>query len=295
MSIPLNTKIYRYELLPEQKPCSIKNLLTQHGISLTNWRKLKSSASFYVNESLVDASQRLFPCDKLQVQFSQSPSSIIPEQQILDVIFEDEYLIIINKPPGLLVHPTVTSPTGTLVNFLAGYYLAKGLMITPHPIYRLDRNTSGLIIFAKEPFIQHALSSPTSVRKEYLALIIGKLPNNQGMIDAPIARQDGSIIERCVDFTRGKPARTNYEVLNTYNNGLSLVRFLLLTGRTHQIRVHAAYLGCPLLNDSLYGKPGVQSRHALHCHRITFIHPVSKEKLCLCTPLPHDLLNFIKQ
>lgn len=206
------------------------------------------------------------------------------------IAFEDDYLLIIDKPPGMLIHPTVNESGCTLYDYVAAYYKTRGIDAGIHPVSRLDRNTSGLVIFAKEPVIQYWLSQ-REIAKEYLAIVTGKLPDDAGVIEAPIARKPGSIIERCVD-TGGKYAKTAYKTLYTKNDK-TLVQLRLYTGRTHQIRVHMAHIGCPLYNDNLYGTPGPQSRHALHAYKLSFIHPVSDLPLEITRELPKDLRKII--
>lgn len=207
------------------------------------------------------------------------------------IAYEDDFLLVLDKPAGMLVHPTVSERGGTLYDYVKDYYERSSITADIHPVSRLDRNTSGLVIFAKEPIVQFWLSQQ-EVDKEYLALAQGMLEQTQGIIEAPIARKEGSIIERCVDYERGKYAKTAYEVLGYYG-GNTLLRVRLYTGRTHQIRVHLAHIGHPLVDDNLYGTPGPQSRHALHAYRLAFKHPVSDDFLEITRILPADLRKIL--
>ncbi len=206
------------------------------------------------------------------------------------IYYEDEFLLVINKPAGMLVHPTVKEDGTTLYNYVKNYYEQNGIPSGLHPVSRLDRNTSGLVIFAKQPRIQFLLSQQQAVKK-YLGITNTLPPAAAGIIEAPIARKEGSIIERCVS-ENGKYARTDYRVLCT-GKGHALLELTLHTGRTHQIRVHLAHIGCPLYNDNLYGTPGPQSRHALHSAYLKFTHPATGQIIEISCGLPEDLRKII--
>lgn len=206
------------------------------------------------------------------------------------VYYEDDFMLVINKPAGMLVHPTVKEDGSTLYNFVKRYYEAHNIESGLHPVSRLDRNTSGLVVFAKQPRIQFLLSQQQMVKK-YLGITAKFPPAAEGIIEAPIARKEGSIIERCISES-GKYARTDYRVLFTSKN-MALAELTLHTGRTHQIRVHLAHIGSPLYNDNLYGTPGPQSRHALHASYLKFTHPVTGRVLEISCGLPEDLRKII--
>lgn len=215
----------------------------------------------------------------------------MPELKLALIAYEDDYLLAIDKPAGMLVHPTVNSKEDTLIDFVKGHYLHSNFKSKIHPVSRLDRNTSGLVLFAKEPIVQFWLSA-NPLTKEYLALVAGHVDKPYGIIEAPIARKEGSIIERCVDFANGKHAKTAFTVLG-YHQDKTLLNVRLFTGRTHQIRVHLAYIGHPLVNDNLYGPQGPQARHALHAWRLAFKHPVGDYPIEITRALPPDLWKLL--
>ena len=206
------------------------------------------------------------------------------------VYYEDDFMLVINKPAGMLVHPTVKEDGSTLYNFVKRYYEARNIESGLHPVSRLDRNTSGLVVFAKQPRIQFLLSQQQMVKK-YLGLTAKLPPAAEGIIEAPIARKEGSIIERCISES-GKYARTDYRVLFT-NKNMALAELTLHTGRTRPIRVHLANIGSQIYNDNLYGTPGPQSRHALHASYLKFTHPVTGSVLEISCGLPEDLRKII--
>lgn len=264
------------------------------GISGTVWKRIKHSGTFRHNGLLVNATRtEVRDGDTLSYDILR-PIAIEPENLPLDIRYEDDFLVIVNKPAGQLVHPTTKEAHGTLGNALLAWYARHGEQHAFHPVHRLDRDTSGLVLIAKEPQVQYQLTTGRDGRKaftrEYLALIQGTLTPPKGLIDAPIARALPSIILRKVaPPPEGKEARTHYDTVKT-NGQFSLLHLVLDTGRTHQIRVHLAHLGHPLLGDDLYGGSQKEiSRQALHAWRLSFRHPVTQEKLMITAPLPSDM------
>ena len=218
-------------------------------------------------------------------------SNIIPSKMNLNIIFEDEGMLVVNKPSGTTIHPSILHYEDSLSNGIRYYFDQIGLKKKIRPVNRLDKDTSGLVIFAKNAYIQECLIKQMKnniFKKEYLCIVTGKLSNKKGIINAPIARKQGSIIERCVN-ANGQNSITHYEVIKELDN-YSLVKCELETGRTHQIRVHFAYINHPLIGDYLYGtKSDLISRQALHCYRLSFVNPISHSFQSLESPLPNDM------
>ena len=190
----------------------------------------------------------------VQLNFGDEEITLIPQDIPIDIVYEDEAVIAINKPAEMVIHPCAGHPDGTLGNALAGYYQKTGQRVKIRPMGRLDRNTTGLILFAKNQYVQDFLIRQMKehrYEKKYLGIIHGHMPENSGRIDLPIARKEGSIIER-VTHPDGDDCITLYETVKRFD-GYSLMQFQILTGRTHQIRVHCNSVGHPLLGDTLYG------------------------------------------
>ncbi|MBP2627315.1 MAG: pseudouridine synthase, RluA family [Firmicutes bacterium] len=283
-------------LVPETfTPMPIKDFLRRHiGFSLTIWRKIKQSGTLTVNSHNIPMNHIVYPGDIINVNWQQD-CTIVPTQLPLTICYEDDYMLIIDKPAGMLVHPTTSEHVTTLGNAVIHYFRALQLPFNFHPVHRLDRNTSGLVLIAKQPHIQHLLSHNDikHIKREYLALASGTIIPAAGIIDAPIARHPDSIIQRMVHDS-GQHAATCYKVIKNLNNA-SLVELTLLTGRTHQIRVHLSHIGHPLLGDDLYGgSRELIKRQALHAARLYFPHPVSGKIIDVSSPLPTDLLELVK-
>lgn len=282
-------------LVPDSiSPVPIKDYLRRHiGFSLTNWRKIKTSGTLLVNSQKISLNHVLYPGDLITVYWPQE-CTIIPTQLPLTICYEDEYLLIVNKPAGMLVHPTTSEHLATLGNAIMYYYKQNQLPYGFHPVHRLDRNTSGLVLIAKLPHVQHLLSRNDikNINRQYLALVSGLILPEEGTIDAPITRHPDSIIQRIVDES-GQNAITKYKVLKNFKQSC-LVELTLLTGRTHQIRVHLSYFGHPLLGDDLYGgSRELIERQALHAARLYFSHPISGKIIDVSSPLPLDLLQLM--
>lgn len=236
--------------------------------------------------------------DELTIQLVEEDSSenIVPVKLPLDIVYEDEDILVVNKAANTPIHPSQGNYDNTLANAVAFYYEQKGEHFTYRCINRLDRDTTGLLIIAKHMYSASLLSNMVAERKihrEYLAIATGEVPNC-GTITAPIARVDGSTIERQVDDINGEYACTHYKRV-AYNNGYSLVSLKLETGRTHQIRVHMKHIGHPLPGDFLYNPDySVIKRQALHSHKLCFNHPITKENMEFVAELPNDMKKIIE-
>ena len=224
-------------------------------------------------------------------------SGIVPAPGPLDLVYEDEDLVVLNKAPGVPVHPGPGHFDDTICNFLLYYYDSVGIEADAHPVHRLDRGTSGLLAVAKHAHAQEVLKNQlhtAAFRREYLAVCRGAPSPAAGVVDAPLGPKPGSLVEQMVR-PDGKPARTRYETLAVYG-GRALLRLELDTGRTHQIRVHLAHLGHPLLGDFLYGTedPDLIPRPALHSWRLALRHPITGKELLFTAPVPADMAGLLK-
>lgn len=272
-------------------------LQNQLGISSRLLYKLIKGNNIKLNNDSCDTRNTANVGDLLTVDFNydEDNSNIVPTKMNLDIVFEDEWLLVVNKPAGIAVHPSILHYSDSLCNGVRFYFDSINLHKKIRPVNRLDLNTSGLVVFAKCEYIQECLISEMKhhiFKKEYLCVCEGHFEKNCGTINAPIARKENSIIERCVSET-GQESITHYEVLRPFDD-FSLVKCLLETGRTHQIRVHMAFVGHPLVGDSLYGSiSDFIDRQALHCVYLQFVHPITKNVLSLRGELPLDFKNLI--
>lgn len=237
-----------------------------------------------------------------RVQLGQTLSVVVGDQEgsdtiqpvpgPLDIRYEDEDLLIVDKAGGVPVHPSQGHHGDTLANFILHHYQTQGLTAGFHPVNRLDRGTSGLMAVAKHAYAHQRLQTQLQtgeLRRRYLAICQGTPPQEEGWVDQPIRRLPGSVLMRQV-HPQGAPARTHYRLLRR-GGGRSFIELALETGRTHQIRVHMAFLGCPLAGDFLYGAelPELPERFALHSASLRLLQPVNGEEITLTSPLPPAL------
>ena len=277
---------------------NIKEVIkTQFQISDRLLLKLKQNNKIFLNTIPANIKSPVKPNDTVEIllDFDEDNSNIVPTKMDLEILFEDDYLLILNKPAGYPIHPSMLHFEDSISNGVKYYFDKIGLNKKIRPVNRLDKDTSGVVIFAKNEYIQESLVKQmknNSFKKEYIAICEGVLSNSSGTVNVPIARKPDSIIERCVD-ENGDIAITHYDVIKQSDN-FSVVHCILETGRTHQIRVHMAYLGNPIIGDTLYGNSSnLIDRQALHSYKVTFVHPVTGQIMSIVAPLFDDMKNII--
>jgi 23S rRNA pseudouridine1911/1915/1917 synthase len=278
---------------------TIKEFIKEQEISKAALTDIKfNGGKILINGQEMNVRYRLQKDDHLHIIFPlEIPSEgVIRESIPLEIIYEDDYLLVVNKPAFMNTIPSREHPIGSLAGALLSYYDKIGLSAATHIVTRLDRNTSGLVLVAKHRHVHHMLSQQQKsglVKRTYIALVHGIVQDEYGTIEAPIGRKSDSIIEREVS-SKGQFACTHYQLLQLYN-GYSYIELRLETGRTHQIRVHMSHLGHPLLGDDLYGgDTSLICRQALHCKRIAFLHPFQKKMLAFEIANPCDIEKLIK-
>ncbi len=288
----------KYSVNNSSKYTNVRQVLkNEFNISNRLITKLKANKCILLNnaETYLDKLLCVGDIIKCKINFNESSENIVPIKMNLNIIYEDDYLLVVDKPFNMAVHPSILHYNNSLSNGIKHYFDSIGLNRKIRPVNRLDRDTTGIVIFAKNEYIQECLikqMQSDTFYKEYLAILEGFLEETSGTINAPIARKEGSIIERCID-KNGSKAITHYKVLLSKNN-LSLVKFILETGRTHQIRLHSKHIGHPIIGDTLYGKESnLISRQALHCHKISFSHPINKKQIEFISTIPNDMKKAI--
>lgn len=292
-------RIITYHIDNTSTGLRIEQYLRRRGYSYQNLTQLKKMPeSILINGVWSYMRTPLKSGDILTVHIKETESSpnIPPVNLPLDIIYEDEDIIVVNKPAGMPVHPSLNNYENSLANALMYYYQEQGKPFIFRCTNRLDRDTSGLTVIAKH-MVSSAILSNMGVRheitREYLAIVRGELIPEEETVDAPIGRAESSLIERKIDFEKGEHAVTHYRVAEE-KNGHSLVSLILETGRTHQIRVHMKYIGHPLVGDCLYN-PDMEyiTRQALHSYRLSFTHPITGESMEFTAPLPADMCHIL--
>lgn len=257
-------------------------------------KRLKYQRAFTVNGAAVYTDYPIRPGDRIEVLLDEPTPEYPAEDGSLSILFEDEWLLAVDKPPGILMHPSHTRNTGTLANFLTAYYRKTGQSCAVHPVSRLDRDTFGVVLFAKNSHVHakmHALHRVGGIDKRYQALAVGAPPQSEGRIDAPIARVEGSSLLRCLRED-GKPAVSEYRLLSTLDLAAlpcSVLALHPLTGRTHQLRLHCLHIGCPILGDPQYYTEASAALSAqlnltgqqLCAVRLRFVHPMTGQPICI--------------
>ena len=280
---------------------NINEILSLHfKISTRLKNKLIKEKRIFLNGKNIDSRYEVNIGDNIVIDFNyeEDNSNIVAKNIPLDIIYEDEWFLVLNKPAGIAIHPSILHYEDSLSSGVKYYFDQIGLKKKIRPVNRLDFNTSGVVIFAKCEYIQECFSKQMQeglFKKNYICLVEGIFDKKIGTINLPIARKPGSIIERCID-SNGQTSVTCYNVLEeNVSEGISLVNCSLETGRTHQIRVHMKAIGHPLIGDTLYGfSSNLINRQALHSFQISCIHPVTKKNCNFKAEIPEDIKNIIK-
>lgn len=297
MWIPGKQK-YNYLVWSVEKEEVLKKVLIEEmGISLRMISELKSRRAVNVNGTLRFNHEPVHVGEIITVDLGENRSEYGLEEGVVDVIYEDEDIVAVNKSPFIVVHPTGTHLTGTLLNYMESWFRQNGILEKVRFISRLDRDTSGILLIAKNRYAHHRMSQAHQdmmMQKTYVSLIEGKMKRQEGEINAPIGRRENDGIKREV-MEDGQTAITKYKVLKE-GEKFSLVELTPVTGRTHQLRCHMAYIGYPLIGDSLYGgNMEYMNRQALHSVTLEFFSPRKEEKIYLKAELPQDMQELVNR
>lgn len=292
-----------YEIGSLERELRVSTYLKQQGFSSQGIIELKKNPdTVWLDGQAVHMNQPVHSSQILTVQVKETGSDAItlPVALPIDIVYEDEDIVVVNKPAGMPTHISMKNYDNTLANALAWRYRDEASPFVFRCTNRLDRDTSGLTVVAKNRLSAAILGQMVSakvlggldakgIHREYLGIVKGSMAVKSGVIDAPLSRKPGSVLERQVDFEYGERAVTHYRVV-AEQNGYSLLALQLETGRTHQIRVHLKFIGYPLIGDYLYNPDMEQiGRQALHAWKLAFVHPISRAPLAFEAPLPEDM------
>jgi len=293
-----NSILFSHRVTNEEDGLMVKQVIQRHfPFSRRLLRMCVKEGLITVNGEQRYLTSRVHSGERIELHVvDQANSAIRPEPIEFTVLYEDQDLIVIDKPPGLVVHPTKGYPSGTLVNGLAYYFMQNQDQSSIHPVHRLDKDTSGLMVIAKHPFAHSFLAREFAKKRYqriYYAIVAGVIQEEQGVIAAPIGMDPNSQIKRRIETGRaGKPAITHFSVYERLQ-GATFVKLQLQTGRTHQIRVHMASIGHPLIGDHLYGDPNDPfPRQALHAAKVKLLHPRKKKWVQWESFFPRDIMKL---
>jgi len=278
------------KITKEHQGLSIKEFLKSNNIGRGKVEEIRVNKSSFINDEYKPLEYLLNEGDILTIFFKEE-IDFNKEEKDIDVIYEDDYLLAVNKPSNIIIHPDDKSKIGTLVNRVANYYKVNGINRRVRYIHRLDKDTTGVVLFAKDFFTEAILLKAieeNKIERKYIGYTSNHLLKEKGLIDKPIGQDRHIKNKMCISKT-GKPSKTEYELIKRYKD-YDEVMFTLLTGRTHQIRVHSSSINCPLLGDIVYGHSSKYiSRCALHCYSLKFIHPMTYEEVTIKADIPNDL------
>lgn len=289
-----NNNILKYTIQENGK--SVKGILSENlNFSRRLSKRLELNDKIFINGSMTKLNKRISQGDILTIEFDEEEDEYNAVNIPIDIVYEDSDLLVVNKPPYIVVHPTKSHQDNTIANGVAYYFKEQGIQRKVRLVNRLDMNTSGVVIIAKNPYAHNELSNQmksNTVDKYYYAIAEGIIEEDEGTINQPIARLNPEDIIRIV-HPSGKECITHFKVEKRMNN-MTLVRLKLETGRTHQIRVHLKHIGHPIVGDTLYGnESSLIKRQALHCYEMKFRQPLTGEEITIKCPLLEDMVKAI--
>lgn len=292
----MKLKLNRSKLTIQNHQCRDSDeVLEQFHLSRKTRYHYYQSRAIQVGNVVLNAKTELHPDDLIQITLCSEEDEVIPWFEDIEVLYEDELFLIVNKPAHMLVHSDGVNQEHTLCNLVKAYYICQQIHAPVRPLHRLDVETSGIVVFCKLPFFQPLLDSmlrKKKIQRQYMALVEGKLPNKKMTITRAIARDRHDARKMRVS-NQGKDARTTIYLEKQYP-GYALIRCQLHTGRTHQIRVHLASIHHPLLSDPLYGEVDARiDRLALHAFRVKLYHPLLQKELTIDCPIPDDMRRLL--